>query len=136
MLETKILTKLEQLTYYYEKFSVFLPPSLEHYQKSLKDQMAIERLFQVSIECMMDISFSLVKLLNLGVPSDEDNVFDLLDSKFENGEKYKEMKGFRNVLVHQYAKINNDLVYKYATEKISDIQDFIAEVKKILQNFE
>ena len=136
MLETKILTKLERLTYYYEKFSLFLPTSLANYQKSLKDQMAIERLFQVSIECMMDISFSLVKLLHLGVPSDEDNVFDLLDSKFENVEKYKEMKRFRNVLVHQYAKINNEIVYKYATGKISDIQHFIVEVKKILHNFE
>lgn len=56
MLETEILTKLEQLTYYYEKFSVFLLTSLANYQKSLKDQMAIERIFQVSIECMMDIS--------------------------------------------------------------------------------
>ena len=134
MLETKILTKLERLEYYSEKFSLFLPTSLTFYQKSLKDQMAIERLFQVSIECMIDIAFALVKLLHLGVPSDEENVFDLLDSKFENMEIYKEMKRFRNVLVHQYAKINNGIVYKYASEKISDFQRFIADVKKILNN--
>ena len=116
MLEIKILTKLEQIEYYCAQFPLFLPESFSLYEKNLKDQMAIERLFQVAIECLIDISFILVKILHLGVPSDEENVFDLLSSNFSNIEKYKEMKRFRNVLVHQYSKIDHSLVYRYATE--------------------
>lgn len=133
MLETKILTKLEKLECYYGQFSEFLPESLQEYQSSFKDQMAIERLFQVSIECMIDICFVLIKYLHLGVPSDEENIFDLLSNEFKNVEKYKDMKRFRNVLLHQYSTIDHALVFKYAHEKIEDFLKFIKEVKQILK---
>ena len=132
MLETKILTKLEQLENYCAQFPNLLPSTLEQFQQSLKDQLAIERLFQISIECMTDIGFLLIKRLHLGVPSDEENIFDLLKNKIKNMEKYRDMKRFRNILVHQYTKIDIDLVYKYASEKISDFHQFISEVKNIL----
>lgn len=136
MLETKILTKLEKLAFYSKKFPDFLPSSLDLYKNSLKDQMAIERLFQVSIECMIDVAFSLIKLLHLSIPSDEENIFDLLEDYLDNVEIYKEMKRFRNLLVHQYAKINEELVYTLAKEKITDFELFIREVKEILRNLE
>ena len=94
--------------------------------------MAIERLFQVSFECIIDIAFMLVKHFKMGVPSDEEDVFDLLSNKLEKMEKYKEMKRFRNLLVHQYSKINQKIVYRYAREKTAYFQNFISEVKRIL----
>jgi len=82
---------------------------------------------------MIDTSLLLVKFLKLGVPKDEENIFEKLQGQFKNIEKYKEMKRFRNVLVHQYEGIDNEIVYHNATYNLKDFKKFIDEVKSILK---
>ena len=74
----------------------------------------------------------MVKDLKLGPPSDEDDLLSLLYGKIPNIESIKQMKSFRNLIVHQYAKIDNQLVYEIALEDASDFQLFTDEIKKLL----
>ena len=66
MLNTRILTKLEQLEYYINQFASFLPDSEIEYKNSLKDQMAIERLFQVLNQILHFASSSSETKLQIG----------------------------------------------------------------------
>ena len=43
------------------------------------------------------------------------------------------MKGFRNILVHEYGGIDDALVYKFATTRMHDFETFRAETIKALQ---
>lgn len=48
-------------------------------------------------------------------------------------EKLKEMKGFRNILVHGYSKIEDDKVFEILSRKLEDFQDFRMEVLEFLR---
>ncbi|MHA1519873.1 MAG: type VII toxin-antitoxin system HepT family RNase toxin [Promethearchaeota archaeon] len=87
---------------------------------------------QIKIEIMIDISMMLIKQKNLGLPVDEDDVFNKLQPYLKEKEKYKEMKRFRNLLVHRYGDVNDKLVYYNATNHIDDFYIFITDVKEIL----
>lgn len=82
---------------------------------------------------MIDISILLTKLLKLGVPKDEENIFEKLKPHFKNVETYKKMKRFRNLLVHRYEGIDSEIVYFNATNNLQDFYTFIKEVKEILR---
>lgn len=42
------------------------------------------------------------------------------------------MKGLRNILVHQYGKVDDQIVFEYAQAGIEDFEQFKHEVAKVL----
>jgi len=42
------------------------------------------------------------------------------------------MRGFGNILVHEYASIEDRLVYQMARENLGDFRKFSEEIKKLL----
>jgi len=85
------------------------------------------------IESVTDIALLAVKELHLGIPQNEEKVFDLLTGYVSNLPKLKEMRGFRHILVHLYGKVDNEKVYQHATEDVENFQAFIDDIKKILK---
>jgi uncharacterized protein YutE (UPF0331/DUF86 family) len=89
-------------------------------------------LLQISIECIIDICTLLVKELKLGLPSEEEDLFEklekegIIDLTMKN--TLKRMKGFRNILVHRYAEVDDELVF----ENLDNIKDFIKFRDQIL----
>jgi len=49
------------------------------------------------------------------------------------GEKIKDMKGFRNILVHKYGRLDDRLVYRFLTEDIDDFTRFRDQVNRYLK---
>ena len=70
----------------------------------------------------------------LGIPSDTDDIIDNLRKaeliKDETAEKIKEIKAFRNVLVHKYGKIDDKRSYEGIKAGVTDITDIIKEMRK------
>ncbi len=128
----RILSKISELEKYISELNQILPDSEENNLTSTKTQRAIERILQISIECILDICAIMVKDLKLGPPSDEDDLLSLLSGKIPHIENIQQMKSFRNLILHQYAKIDNQLVYEIALEYSSDFQLFFNEIKKLL----
>ena len=133
MIREKILAKLDLLEQYVSKFPDIVPTEKFDYLNSFEKQLAVERLLQLSIELVIDISILMVKLKKLGLPANEEEIFQKLAPMLKYPELYQEMKRFRNVLVHKYGDIKSDLVFQNATEKISDFSIFIQEIKEILR---
>lgn len=53
---------------------------------------------------------------------------------YENLETYKKMIGMRNRIVHDYDKVSKEMLYKIATEKLSDFYLFIEDISKNYKN--
>jgi len=128
----RILIKLGELSKFISELEEIYPENEEEYLHSNICRRAVERVLQIIIECILDICAVLVKEFSLGPPNDEDNLLDLLKNKLSMIEKIKDMKRFRNILVHRYTIIDNSRVFHETNENIQDFADFIEEVKKLI----
>jgi len=108
------------------------PSEYEEYKNSIEKRRSCERLLQISIETVIDTCNILLSNLKLGIPSDEDIIFEKLYSKKVISENMrntlKNMKGFRNILVHKYGDVNDELAF----ENLSKLDDFVKFKEEIL----
>jgi uncharacterized protein YutE (UPF0331/DUF86 family) len=49
------------------------------------------------------------------------------------GEKIKEMKSFRNILVHVYGEIEDEIAYEEIKNGLKDFEDFEKEIESFLK---
>ncbi|MCF7875979.1 DUF86 domain-containing protein [Candidatus Bipolaricaulota bacterium] len=135
--EEKILIKIDQLEGYLSELEEVLPETYEDY-KTIEKRRSTERLLQLAIEAVIDTCNLVVSGLDLGLPSEENDLFDKLAEEGIISEDTKnilyEMRGFRNILVHEYATVDNGLVFEAAQENIWDFRKFTAEIKDGLKS--
>ena len=133
----RILAKFDELEGYVGELRQVVPASFAEYMDKLEKRRACERLLQLSIQCMMDICALFVSGLRLGLPAEEDDIIEKLESAKiispNLSGMLKTMKGFRNILVHEYGGIDNAIVYKMASTRIEDFEGFKAKMVQALQ---
>ena len=100
----------------------------------------IYKKIEASIQEVISICSIINSDLKLGIPSNRD---DIIISLIENyilsrkmGEKVKEMKGFRNFLIHRYGKINDEVAFKDIKNGLPDFELFKKEVLAFLKKHE
>jgi uncharacterized protein YutE (UPF0331/DUF86 family) len=129
----RILAKIDVLDGYLKELREILPASFDEYKK-IEKRRACERLLQVSIECIIDICGLMVTGLRLGLPAEEDDLFEKLEQAGVIGspmkQSLKKMKGFRNILVHEYGEVDDMIVYEVLQ---NNLNDFVAFKQEILQ---
>jgi uncharacterized protein YutE (UPF0331/DUF86 family) len=127
----RVLAKIDELEGYLKELGEVKPTSLEEYKK-IEKKRSSERLLQLSIECMIDICALMVTGLRLGLPSEEDDLFERLEQAGIISPLMKEtlrkMKAFRNILVHEYGRIDDELVYEILQNKLNDFDKFKCEI--------
>ena len=137
--KNRILSKLDELDMYLDELESIMPTSYEEYAGSVEKKRACERLLHVLIECTIDICTLIVKGLRLGLPAEEEDVFEKLRQKEiiskRMERKLKAMRGFRNILVHRYSGIDDKLVFENL-KKASDFKDFREEIGRFLRGRE
>ncbi len=94
-----------------------------------------ERFLQMTIESVNDIGNHIIADENLGTIDryrDLPKIFlreDFINEELEK--KWIQMIGFRNILVHGYAKIDRTEVYKIIQHNLNDIK----ELRKVFSQF-
>lgn len=90
----------------------------------------------LTIEAIFDICNHIISDLCLRKPENYKDIFKVL---FENNiisetqfEKFSKMAGFRNILVHDYAKINREMVYEIILNNLNDFEDFIDTISEYI----
>ncbi|MCK5698671.1 MAG: DUF86 domain-containing protein [Candidatus Aenigmarchaeota archaeon] len=130
----RILSKIDELDSYLDELIEIVPDTFEEYELSIEKKRSCERLLHISIESVIDICMLLVKDLKLGLPVEEEDVFDKLEKKkiFPKKliKKLREMKGLRNILVHRYGSVDDELVYDSLSAELNDFHEFIDDVLK------
>ncbi len=135
--KTLIMTKLSKLKQYIKYLKDIGKASLKDFKTDFMISGAAERYLQVSIECVIDIGNEIISLLQLRRPERYRDIPSILaeagiiPEDFEN--LMASMIGFRNLLVHDYASINLDLVYEFLQTKISDFEIFSRYIAKWLE---
>jgi len=134
--KNRILSKLDELNLYLVELEEVMPKNYEEYVNSIEKKRSCERLLHISVECVIDVCSLMVKGLRLGLPSGEEDLFEKLErKKIISGrmkEKLKVMRGFRNVLVHRYGEVDDELVFENL-KNIEDFKDFSREITSFLK---
>jgi len=86
----------------------------------------------------MDITNYIIARKNLHVPNEEENIFQVLA---QNGiiedslaERMKGMVNFRNILVHEYMEIDNEIVHQHLNENLKDFDSFARSIVDYLEH--
>jgi len=115
-----------------------LPQSAEDFMFLGLVKDGIYKRIEFAIEDIFDICAIVNTDLELGVPGEDDDILDNLVNKNiiskQMQEKIHAMKGFRNIVVHRYGKIDDRLAFDLLTAHLNDFADFIDEIEKFLQN--
>ena len=87
--------------------------------------------FVVAIECCVDVGQHLCAVQGWGPPSTNADTFRILSEHSvipgELGARMAQASGFRNVLVHEYVEVRDDLVVANLG-RTTDIRQFVAAV--------
>ncbi|MBU3942601.1 DUF86 domain-containing protein [Patescibacteria group bacterium] len=135
----KIIEKLEKfkeaLSYLYQ-----LQKEAENEKVFLADFHLFgntERYLQLSIQSIIDISHLIIIDLSLDRPEDNYEAISIL---FENkviseklAQKITKMIGLRNILVHEYGKIDKKKIYKILRNQVEDLEEFNRQIVKFLK---
>ena len=133
----RIWIHIRQIEAYLEELYQVFPLSSEEYCRSFMVKRTTERLIQIIIESMMDTAALLCREINGGIPGDEENILDKLSGRCLSPEivaTLKQMKGFRNILVHGYLQLDDDLVFENVETGIEDIRRFCEEVIRYMES--
>ena len=119
----RILVKLDDMNSYLIELRHIVPENFSDYQR-IEKKRSCERLLQLCIECSIDICKLFVSGLQLGLPYEENDLFDKMQkSKLLSKEMVsllKEMRAFRNILIHEYAHVDDELVFEKAQTRLDD----------------
>ena len=133
----KVVLKFDEINRYLAELEDILPETEKEYKLNLTERRACEKTIELAIEGVMSIMAMVVSHLNLGVPKDEDDIITILaKSKVLSVllvAKIREMKGFRNIMVHKYGEIDDGKAYFSLQEELEDFAEFEKEVKKYLR---
>jgi len=134
---TRVLNKLEEGDKFVQELEAILPRSKKEYLQDLTTRRACEKTVELAIETVIDVISMIVSQKKLGLPKSEENLIEILEENKILTEdlikKLKEMKGFRNLLVHKYGDVDDKLVYQYLTEEMTDFTLFSKEIKRYLK---
>ena len=135
---TRIHEKLKEIEDFLEQLSNIAPESFEAYKANLEKKAACERYFEKIAEALTDVAFLTIKLKKLRIPQDDNDAFNVLEENkiidAHLSKNMQEAKGMRNILAHEYGKVNDNLVFHSIKEEIEkDTKKFMEEIKKAIK---
>ncbi|AXV38350.1 MAG: hypothetical protein CIT01_09135 [Methanobacterium sp. BRmetb2] len=114
-----------------------LPSSLSQFKKMGLIKDGIYKRMEYAIENVFDICSIINSDLKLGVPVDNE---DILNNLYEADvidditmDKLKSMKGFRNILVHRYGKIEDDMAFKILNDNLDYFDHFLEVIEEFMK---
>lgn len=126
--------KIAEMETYLRQIKEFSTISLVAYKKDWKTQRVVERTLQITIELCIDIANHLISDKGMRLPTGYADTFMVLmenrvitKNLFRTMEK---MAKFRNVIVHQYEKIDPAIVISILRKNLTDFEKYKRAVIK------
>jgi uncharacterized protein YutE (UPF0331/DUF86 family) len=120
-----LLRKLADLDLYLGQASEYRGITLEEYRGDWKTQRIVERTLQMAIEVCVDVASHVIADRGLRVPSTYAEAFDVLaEAGLLPGAERDAMVrivGFRNVIVHEYARVDAEIVVRVLRLQLDDL---------------
>jgi uncharacterized protein YutE (UPF0331/DUF86 family) len=136
IIKTKLKIIEENIDLVKENF----PDEMEEFKKLGLIKDGIYKRIEASIQEIINICSIINTDLKIGIPSNRDEIISALEEKEviskELGEKIKQLKGFRNFLVHRYGRIQDEIAYEDIKKGFDDFILFKIEIIKFLTSLE
>lgn len=134
----RLLAKLDEIDGYLRELREVAPASIAEYHK-IATRRSCERLLQIAIECVIDVAHLFVSGLRLGLPAEENDIFEKLERAGVISAAMvavlKRMKGCRNILVHEYARVSDEIIFEAVSARLGDFDDFRREATTALDRY-
>ena len=105
----------------------------EEIEDDVKEERFIVHTLQLAVQNALDVASHIVSDDRLGEPRTYRELFDLLCRHGWIGEELKEslrqMAGFRNLLVHEYAELDLSLVRTIVENRLDDLLAFVRAIR-------
>jgi len=132
----KILLKLRSMKSYVDFLKSHKKTAKEELERNYLLRSAIERNFQLALECVLDIGEMIISMEEFRKPEDYKDVIEILGKEGILPEKFAKKfapaASFRNILVHKYAEIDLGELHKNL-QKLGDLDVFACCAAKYLE---
>lgn len=129
-----LLRKLADLDQYLGQVSEYRDITIDQYRGDWKTQRIVERTLQMTIELCVDIANHIIADRGLRVPATYSEAFDVLGEAglldAVRRDVMIRMSKFRNVIVHDYARVDPTIVVQILREHLEDFTRFKAAALK------
>jgi uncharacterized protein YutE (UPF0331/DUF86 family) len=99
----------------------------------IREQRFVQHTLQLAIQAALDVGSHIVSEHRLGEPGSNRELFELLGrNRHLDGAlvaSLAAMAGMRNILVHGYQAIDNDIVRDVLANHLDDLLAFVAEIR-------
>jgi len=134
----RIKDKIEEIEAYLSELQTIAPKNFQVYVHDPKTKAACERYFEKIVEAVVDLVFLIIKDKNLKIPEDDKEAFDILAENNiiskELSTKMRAAKGMRNIIAHEYGKIDNKIVFDSIVKELQkDAREFLDEIKVVFK---
>lgn len=130
--------KLAHLDIYLKQIKEFANISISKYKNDWKTQRIVERTLQILIEECIDIANHIISDEGMRLPTGFADSFQvLLENKILNRklfETMEKMAKFRNVVIHQYEKIDPAIVGSILQKNLVDFEKYKKAIIKYLSS--
>ncbi|WP_353093840.1 DUF86 domain-containing protein [Tissierella praeacuta] len=130
------LKELEQNLIYLKQISYDV--NLENLKSDMIKYWGIERGIQICIERIIDIANIIISVSDKEKPDTYREIMlmmsdlEVVSGKFSK--KLANMVGFRNILVHDYTKIDQEIILNMLKDDINDFMKYTVEVNNWMKN--
>lgn len=135
----RVRTKLGKLEGYLRGLQEKQDASRDAYRRDRDLQDIVERRFEKAIQASLDIAAHVVAAEGFREPENYGDLFDILGEEDvlspSLSNEMVEMAGFRNVLVHEYADIQDDRVYDHL-QNLDRFRKFAEAIQRFLDEHE
>jgi uncharacterized protein YutE (UPF0331/DUF86 family) len=133
MVDKELLSrKVSRLRSYIEVLKGAEDINWEKYQSDLRVKAFVERYLHLAIEEVIDIANHLVSFYRWREPTGYRDLFTILKEHGiideEHLSAFQNMASFRNVLVHRYETIDDEMVFGIFKKRLDDFELFITLV--------
>ena len=120
--------KLDNLREYVKYLKGYSACTIEDLKSDHTLRGAVERYLHLSAECVIDIAEMMISELGLRKPEEYKESIDILGEAGiipdDFAYYFSPVAGFRNILVHEYTKIDLEEVHRHLQKDLADFEKF------------
>jgi uncharacterized protein YutE (UPF0331/DUF86 family) len=131
-----IAARLDKLREYLKTLKAVQKHDLQQFKSDPFVHGTAERYLHLSIECILDIGNHIIADRGYRKPDSYAEILEILSEEgVISGQLSKKMAGmaaFRNVLVHDYLKLDRDKVYQIIKEQVKNFEELAKVYSELL----
>lgn len=132
----KIIAKLQALDEYLSYLAELKKVEKRVFLNDFHIFGLVEHYLHLSIEALLDVSKLIIIAYGFPRPEEPQDALRILhDQKVISEKLFNKLAGiagFRNVLIHEYEKVNKNIVFSYFHDNLDQFKDFKRQVLRFL----